>query len=452
MQVYKREGRVGYVQTDTHVGTFEIQGAITRTSSITSGSPFAGTTDKPYRIGSYEIIPRGNTNNMPMEIRELLEENHIAPGILRKQFFLLNGQGPALFKTEIKDGVKVKTYLGDENTEAKKIQAWLDSWEHEEYLERCIIDYYATQGYFTEYIRNVGGRLGSARINRLEHVGTQKACLEWPNSQEEIKHIIVGPWDTPNLKKFRKYPKFDKATALKYPRTIAYNHLYSFAREYYSLPGYQGAINWIKRSSDIPKILESLTNNSLNIKWHIISPFSYWEKIEQDLNTQCTLKGVEYDPDMLEKVRKGMMSNLGEMLSGVENVGKFFHSSAVMNEYGKLEGWQILPIDQKVKDYITAQLDISKHSDYTVATGLGLAPSLSNLVTDGNLSSGSDKLYSHKLHLSTDTHVPERIICKAINDAIQINFPGTKIKLGFYREIVKTEESITPEKRTKNAV
>ncbi len=447
MQVYKRRGNVGVVSTGSHIGTFEISGAISRTSNITSGSPFAGTTDKPYRIGSYEIIPRGNTNNMPMEIRELLEDNHIAPGILRQQFFLLNGQGPALYTTEFKDGERIRTYVDD-----KEIQAWLDSWEYEEYLQRCAIDYFATQGFFTEFIRNKGGRLVSGKINRLKHVGTHKACLEWPNANEEIKHVIVGPWETPSQKKFRKYPKFTKKTALKYPRSIAYSHLYSFAREYYSVPGFQGAINWIKRSSDIPKILESLTNNSLNVKWHIISPFSYWEKIEEQLHTQCANKGIEYKEEMLEEVRKDMMSNLGEMLSGVENVGKFFHSSAVMNEYGKLEGWQIVPIDQKVKDYITAQLDISKHSDLTVATGLGLSPSLSNLVTDGNLSSGSDKLYAHKLHMATNIYVPERIITQPINDAIKINFPNSKVKLGFYREIVKTEETVAPKERIKNAV
>ena len=199
-------------------------------------------------------------------------------------------------------------------------------------------------------------------------------------------------------------------------------------------------------------MLESLTNNSLNIKWHIKSPVSYWDKKREYLQEQCELKGIKYDEKLLEKLKDDMFTNLGEMLSGVDNVGKYFESESVMNEFGNLEGWEIIPIDMKVKDFIDAQLNISKRSDFTVASGLGLSPSLSNLSMDGNLSSGSEQLYALKLHLATDTYIPERIITKAINDAIQINFPSTKLKIGFYHEVVKAEENVNPEKRVKNVV
>lgn len=444
---HRRSNNFGAIEVRNSVYTYEITGAIKRTSDISNSNPFFET-ERPYQVGNFKIVPRGATNNMPIEIRKLLEENHIAPGILRRQFYLMKGQGHALYKIIFENGKRRREYIED-----KVIQAWLDDWNVEQYLDRVSIDYFATQGCFSKYIRNKGPRIGEqGKINKLEHVGTQRACLEWPDNQGNIKHIIVGDWEMPGLSSFTSYPVFDKKRVLDMPVSMAYHHLYSFAREYYSLPGFQGSINWIKRSSDIPKVLENLTNNSLNIKWHIKSPMAYWEKIRQNLQEQCSLKGVAYDEKMIEDVKDQMFVNLSDLLTGVDNVGKFFESESVMNEFGKLEGWEIIPIDMKVKDFIDAQLNISKRSDFTVASGLGLSPSLSNLSMDGNLSSGSEQLYAMKIHMAVDNPIPERIITAAINDAIKVNFPGTDIKLGFYQEIIQAEESISPQNRVKNVV
>jgi hypothetical protein len=44
------------------------------------------------------------------------------------------------------------------------------------------------------------------------------------------------------------------------------------------------------------------------------------------------------------------------------------------------------------------------------------------------------------------------IVCKDINLAIRANFPGTSLRIGFYHDVVLTEESTNPENRVKNAV
>jgi len=440
-----RKGNFGAIETRNNVYTYEIDGAIERTSTI-ENNPFSYV-DRAYHVGGFKIIGRGIDNNMPIEIRKLLEENHIAPGVLRQQLFLLIGNGPVLYRNSFKDGQYIREYVED-----KQVSDWLKSWNYEEYLNRIAVDYFATHGSFTNFIRNRGGRIGNGFINRLEHIGVERAALEYPDDNGVIQHIIVGNWQKLYSRKLYSYPVWDKNKPFKSAQAISYNHFYSFARRYYSVSGFQGAINWIKRSSDIPKVLESLTNNSLNIKWHIRTPLSYWEHKKEKLEEQAALKGQQFTNSMLEKVKDEMFMNLSEMLSGVENVGKFFESEAITNEYGKLEGWEIIPIDMKVKDFIVAQLEISKHSDLTVASGLGLSPSLSNLVINGSLSSGSDKLYSLKLHLATNTHIPERIITEAINNAIDVNFPKSNVKLGFYREVVQVEESLNPEDRLKNEI
>ena len=117
------------------------------------------------------------------------------------------------------------------------------------------------------------------------------------------------------------------------------------------------------------------------------------------------------------------------------------------NEY---VGWEIEPIDPKIQQYVKAQLDTAKRSAFEITAGIGLHPALSNISADGNLPSGSEQLYAFKLYLKTGVDIPESIVCRDINNAIQANFPGTKWRLGFYHDVILTEEQTNPEDRTRN--
>jgi hypothetical protein len=83
---------------------------------------------------------------------------------------------------------------------------------------------------------------------------------------------------------------------------------------------------------------------------------------------------------------------------------------------------------------------------------MGLHPSLSNIMIDGKLASGSEQLYALKIFLATETTIPESIICEAINQAIAVNWPDKGLRVGFYHSIIKTEDQVTPKDRLKNAV
>jgi hypothetical protein len=50
----------------------------------------------PIRIGDFEIIPNGDDNRYPYEIRELMDEEVILEEFIQKKVDLLWGQGPAL--------------------------------------------------------------------------------------------------------------------------------------------------------------------------------------------------------------------------------------------------------------------------------------------------------------------------------------------------------------------
>jgi hypothetical protein len=78
---------------------------------------------------------------------------------------------------------------------------------------------------------------------------------------------------------------------------------------------------------------------------------------------------------------------------------------------------------------------------------MGLHPSLSNIIVGGQLSSGSQMLYALKLYLASDTTIPEEVVMEPINQAIQANFPGKKLRMGFYHNTVQREENVSPSNR-----
>ena len=154
---------------------------------------------------------------------------------------------------------------------------------------------------------------------------------------------------------------------------------------------------------------------------------------------------------ILDDLKDATFLKITEALSSVENVGKMITTEKIFdgdaNEY---IGWEIDVLDQKVKDFIDAQLNISSRAAFETTSGLGLHPAISNLSKDGNLPSGSEQLYAFKLYLSTGVDIPESIVTKDINLALKANFPGSDLSIGFYHDNVLTEEATNPNDRIKN--
>ena len=444
-----RSGNWGVVDMSNCAYSFEIAGEYKlATSSVMLPGTLSGYELQPYNVGNFKIVPNGIGNILPLELMDILEDNNLTEGVFKRQRGLLWGQGPALFMEEFVEGEKKRTWVTD-----PEIEAWLKTWDYEEMLRRAIVDYYHMEGHYAKLTLARGSRIGrAASIATVEHVGYQKCRIEWPDDAETIKRFIVGDWLNPNLLGLKAYPAFDAKNPGAYPVTMMYCNMYSFGHTFYGIPAWYGALNWIKRGSAIPKILEALSKNSLQIKWHIKSPASYWQKQRETLIRECGNKEIKYEEQMLEDLKDKVFLNLGNVLSGEVNVGKFFTSETVTDALGNTDEWKIEAIDQKIKEYVDSQLAIAKQADNAITSGMGLHPSLSNIIVDGKLASGSELLYSLKLYLATETDIPESIVCRAINAAIAINFPGKNLKMGFYHQVVKAEDSVTSQNRTKNAI
>jgi len=441
-------GNSGIITAGSEVYTFEVSGS--QTFAQPGVLPFYTNIRAllPMKIGNFDIVPHGEQNQLPTDLRILLDENNLTPGILDKQASLLWGQGPALYKLKFENGERKKYFDSD-----PEVEGWLRSWNFEDYLQKATIEFRHMNGHYTKYFRNRGFRIGEPGfITKLEHVSSMFARLEWPDQYHLINNIIVGDYAQPWKYGLRAYPVYSEQDPFAWPVTMRYSNLYSFALSNdYSRPSYYGSLGWIRLATSIAKLLSNFNKNSAAIKYHIKVPGIYWDNAEQELKDKCNRDGVAYADKLLTDFKKKKMQEFADVLRGVDNVGKFLTTEELFDETsGKYVGWTVDVLDQKVKDFIDAQVNIAKQASLETTAGIGLHPALSNISFDGNLPSGSEQLYAFKLYLLTGVDIPESIVCRDINNAIAANFPGKGLKLGFYHDAVITEAQTAPADRIKN--
>lgn len=411
----------------------------------------AGNWEQTYQtVQGFKIVPYGIGNDFPVMIRDIMSRNNLAPGVLGRKQNLLTGQGAFLYENVFSGGKIERHWIDD-----AEIYAWLRSWDYERFIDQATTDYLHTGGYFSLYPLQRGHRLpgGERKIARLEFVSAKDARLEWTDTRniEDVRHILVGDFETACINSgIRSYNVFDPTDPGRYPISASYNYTYAFGRNFYATPGFMGAIRWILRGSDIPAIFRFVTENGLNLAYHVHTPQNYWD----DLKNKIKDKYPDDQPLEIEarykKAKKQILDNLTETLSGKQNAGKFFESIDFYDEDGNLCSWKIEPIDQKIKDFVEAQLKISDAANSAITSGMALHPSLTNIMVNGKLASGSEMLYALKVFLHFDTRIPERVILGPINQAITYNFPDKKYQLGFYHSVVMSEEGVTESQRMKN--
>jgi len=428
-------------------------GGSTLDSSLSSTSLLSTTKIDPLVIGNYQVIPEGLTDTIPKYLRDLLDDNHLGGSVLDKMMGLILAQGIAQYTETIEDNVIVRNWVKD-----KEITDWLKFWDYKTYIINSLEDLVKGGSLYSKLLRNVGGRTGgngTGKINELQHVCSYDCRREWPDKSGVINRILIGDWTDTAAEK-EVYPVWTKHATTLRPAMMAFRTLYRFGRDQKQpiLPNYWGVRTWMNRSTDVPDILNNLSENTLGVKWHIISPSSYWEAVEEKLKANVEAAGNVWRQNFIEDYKESFLQSLASVLAGKKNVGKFIHtqSKRIELELGKsdLDKWEFIPLDMKMDKFIESQIKISERADVAIASGIGLAPSLSNIVADGRQGSGSETLYSYKLFRTSSVYKIEYAVFGIINDVINYNWPDKDIQLGFYSENVMAEQNVTPSDRMRN--
>ena len=447
-------GDSALIDDGVNVFTFETTDNPREFDSFKIGSDSLDWADNHYHLGKWRIFPYGMDNQLPKTIRDIVHKNYIAPGLMKKKTQWLWGKGPKLYTEGYDDeGKLVRQWMRD-----SEIEDWMEGWDAESYLKKSCVDFNHIEGVLTKFYLGLGSRIGRNNIAKLEHIQMDRGRLacEYDLLEVEPTHVVVTDWNFEMINSIlnpKVYPLFDFKKPFQHRNAIYYSNMYSFCADYYTVPDIYGSLEWLRRSTAIPLILKSLSKNSLNIKYHVISPQKFWDDKEEQIKKNCDKKGVTYKHSKLVKYRDKFLREIAKVLSGEENTGKFWHSTKDFTVEGTNlieHGWEIKKIDQNIKEFIESQIAISKRADHAVSSGIGIGSVLGNVSESGKSDSGSEKLYAMVEYLNTGIDIPEMIVCKAINYAIRANWPNKGLKVGFYHDPPQREEDKSSKNRVKN--
>ena len=438
----------------TEVGTYAVrlEGGLNDTfERFLSFDPTSWDMD-PVTVAGVRVVPWGADNNLPKNIRRILEKNNLAPGILDRKLGLIYGQGPMLYTLDVQENERVQNWIQDE-----EIQDWLESWDYRGFIRHMLMEYNHLKGCFVKYHSGKAVRLGKPWIHSLECVPSADCRLVWPKNDsrnvDDIEDIMVGDFDAYTNPSYKLYPVFDKWHPARHEVAMKYHSMRSFGRNFYSISSFYGSVPWMADANALPEIIAYLNNNMIAAAYIVHVPQGYWQEKRNVI--------VDKHPDfteaqitcMLDDVKETLAKQIAEVMAGKNNAGKFFMCVDFIDLDGHEQSWKIEPIEMNIDKYIDALAKISRIADSSTTSGLGLNPALANIIIDGKGDSGSQMLYALKLFFGADTQIPEDIALEAINDAIRINFPQKKgVFIGLYRKVINKEDNVTAGERATNQV
>lgn len=145
---------------------------------------------------------------------------------------------------------------------------------------------------------------------------------------------------------------------------------------------------WLQNTNGIPESREAVLANSINLKYHIEIPSSYFENKYKD--SWGNMTDAERDAK-----RKEMLGKMNEWLSGKENAGKAFVSEFAVDEDGKAQpGWKIVPLENKMGEVSGSSIADSEKGNSEILATLRVDPTLLGQGAPGGklgAGSGSDK-------------------------------------------------------------
>lgn len=444
----KKIGNFSFV--DTAAGQYAIHMNYDSSISDFFNGSSADWDGDPVTVAGAQVVPWGVDNYLPTAVRDLLEKNNLAPGIIARKQGLLYGQGPMLFRWKIENNERIQEWIQDD-----EIESWLNSWDYIRYIRECLVEYSHMNGHFTKYHMGKAVRIGKPWIVRLECLPSCDCRLEWPGydkrNLDDIKHVIVGDMNNFRSSTFHRFPVFDKWHPTRYEKCIKYHSMRSFGRNLYSISCFHGSIPWLNNANDLPEIIRHLNENMIAAAYVVHSPAEYWNEKEQkiiEMNPELDDAGIQ---KKMTDLRDQITEQIADVMAGKRNAGKFFSCVDFVDSYGHKQEWKIEPIEMNIDKYIDAQAKISRIADSSTTSGLGLSPALANIIIDGKSDSGSQMLYALKIFYGADTQIAEDIVLEALNDAIRINFPHKNgIFIGLYRKAINKEDNVTASSRLTN--
>ncbi len=374
--------------------------------------------------GNHKISPWGPDNKFPNSLRKLFV-NNLAPGLLDFKVDMIYGRGLTL--------VDRRTEEEQDFIEEWK---WLESWDRTTYILSQITDFITCENVFGQVRRSIGGKIAD-----ILHVNASECRLEIMKNNR-VENVIVGNFEdsSSTFKPYKTWKPIEEREKNKVLNAISMYHgkKPTFGFRYYNYPVFIGVLNtWLPVANLIPEYHYSMLKNALMAVYHVRIPLEPLLKLKE-------VKG--WKQEEMDAFVETKLQEIDDMLCGASNAGKTFYTFSVNDASGKPMNWEIILIDNKLKETSESFLQLYNDSNQALTSAFQVQPALASIQLGNKMSSGSEVLNAFNLHLKTRTPIAREIILNPINAALRFNFPNTMAKVVF-RDI-----SLVPQAKDKSGV
>jgi hypothetical protein len=338
----------------------------------------------------------GSNNYRPTDIIKEAKKSGILKAGLSTRRDAHYGAGPMYYRLEAQDDTEVVKPLGM-STIPPNIREFHRRAQLERVHQRFIQDTEWWGWYACEYLLNGaksqitsyrGLRAAWVRWSLMDDAGRIQWCIfnpNWPLYKGGTVEVIpvADPWWTPEeVREWARengYTKFVRPAMMPDP-----NEGYYPDKDWHALYDNQ----WLQNTNSIPASRAALLENSINLKYHIEIPSSYFSQKYHDSWGDMT------DSERDGK-RREMLEQMNTWLSGAANAGKAFVSEFAVDEEGKAQpGWKINVLDNKMGEATGGSIADSEKGNSEILATLRVDPTLLGQGAPGGklgAGSGSDK-------------------------------------------------------------
>lgn len=392
---------------------------------------------RPYNNGVSGVADYaiwGKNNKYPQEVVDLNAQDTTSSACLNFKIKAHYGKGLYLYKSEVDAAgheVKVPLLLSD----YPEIEEFFFRSDIETLQQGIITDFEYWLWTATELIPN-GNKSKILYANRIPIVNARlgkqndKGFIEKLHVSGEFgaakKVVQTTPIDILNKRKFN----FDQP---RIPNKMVYiSKMPSADRQYYPLPYWHSNNKFLNLSLEISDWILSNINNSINLKYHIEYPQSYFESL-------CPQTAYKNDDEWLaamKQEKEDLFTQIDNYLAGTENVGKFIHTYTMVDpKTGQEVSFKIHVLENKTNHeaYLpafdtSAAAIANAHNAPLDLVGLSLSKGM-------GAGSGSNIRESFNFYMQLHTEVPRQTTLEWLYIVKKINKWPKEIQFG-YRNIV----------------
>ena len=344
---------------------------------------------------SIPYAPWGGSNDRPQLIVAEMNKSGIAKAGLTVRRKAHYGSGPLYFEQGADGEKELSNPIPLTDPRLKKPLAFHTTVRLEAALMEAIMNYEWWGWVVAEYVlSNNAEQITSMRVlktawSRWSLMDPESGRIEWLlynanwdryDSKELSVVPVADPWMSPaEVKAWAKsngYKKFVRPVAIPDPDAGYYPDL-----DWHAL--YDNG--WLKSTNNIPAMKQGVMLNQISLKYHIKIPQTYWASKFGD--SWAALSDAEKSAK-----KKEVLTALQNWLGGASNAGKAFVSEYGVDEMGTaLPGWEILALDDKLKD--GAYIPDAEKGNSEILASMLVDPTLlgQSGIAGAGAGSGSDK-------------------------------------------------------------